>query len=72
MMIRDEKDLTNELINLLKKEYEGINEIIMDDKTLIIHANDDTLWKILAEKRDVLNMEFEAGSENTHFLRILP
>lgn len=72
MMIRDEKDLTNELINLLKKEYEGINEIIMDDKTLIIHADDDTLWKILAEKRDVLNMEFEAGSEDTHFLRILP
>ncbi|MDD1774261.1 MAG: hypothetical protein LUQ24_01875 [Methanobacterium sp.] len=68
----DEIDLTNKLINRLKKEYEGISEIIIEDKTLIIHADDDTLWKILADKRDALNMEFEAGSEDTNFLRILP
>lgn len=70
LMDEKEKDLTNEIIDLLKKEYKGINDIIIDDKTLIVHADDDTLWKILADKRDVLNMEFEAGS-GAHFLRIL-
>jgi hypothetical protein len=72
MILMDKIDLTNKLINRLKKEYEGISEIIIEDKTLIIHADDDTLWKILADKRDALNMEFEAGSEDTNFLRILP
>ncbi len=71
LMDENEKELTNELTNLLKEEYKGITEIIIEDKTLIIHADDDTLWKILADKRDAFNMEFEAGSGDLHFVRVL-
>ncbi len=65
------EDPITELINQLKKEYKTINEIIIEDRTLIIYADDDTLWNILEDFRDKLNMEFEAGAYEKHFIRII-
>lgn len=61
----------NEIINNLKKEYKDIEDIIIEDSTLVIFADDDTLWKILEDNRDEFNMEFEAGIGESHFIRIL-
>lgn len=58
------------LIYNLQKEYEGIQKIEKEDGALIIYANDDTLWKILEDKRDDFNMEFEAGASEEHFIRV--
>lgn len=59
------------LIDTFKKEYKGITKIFIEEGTLIIFADDDTLWKILADKRDEYNMEFEAGSGEGNFVRVL-
>lgn len=60
-----------QLQKTLKEEYKGINEILVEDGTLVIFADDDTLWKILKDKRDDYNMEFEAGSGEGNFVRVL-
>lgn len=65
------QDPITELINQLQKEYETINEMIIEDRNLIIYADDDTLWKILEDFRDQFNMEFEAGANEEHFIRII-
>ena len=58
------------LTALLKKEYDGIEKIDTEESALLIYADDDTLWKILEDKRDQFNMEFEAGVEISNFLKI--
>lgn len=50
-------------INQLQKDYKDIRRIEQDDKSLIVYAEEDTLWKILEDLRDIYNMEFEAGKE---------
>ena len=59
------------LIKNLKQEYSGIQKIETEENSLVIYADDDTLWKILEDKRDQFNMEFEAGAEVSNFLKIL-
>lgn len=63
--------MPRDLIEILQKEYEGIQRIEKEDGTLIIYADDDTLWKILEDHRDDFNMEFEAGSGVEHFIRVI-
>ncbi len=60
-----------DVIKELQKLYEGINKIEKEEGALIIFADDDTLWKILEDKRDIFNMEFEAGIGEEHFIRVL-
>lgn len=71
MILMDEKDFTKELINLFENEYKGIERIEVEDGTLIIYADDDTLWKILEDKRAEFSMEFEGGGKEAHFVRVL-
>ena len=70
-MNQDNEDSIIKLISQLKKEYNNIKEIIIENKTLIIHADDDTLWKIFEDKRYSFNIEFEAGSGEKCFIRII-
>lgn len=60
-----------DILEQLKKEYQGIQKIEKEDMSLIIYADDDTLWKIFEDFRDTLNMELEAGSKEEHFIRIM-
>ncbi|NYB28014.1 MAG: hypothetical protein HVN34_11935 [Methanobacteriaceae archaeon] len=63
--------MANDLMEELKKEYEGIQKIEKEEGALIIYADDDTLWKILEDYRDEFNMEFEAGTGVEHFIRVV-
>ncbi|HTX60905.1 MAG TPA: hypothetical protein VMC48_01215 [Methanobacterium sp.] len=61
----------SDLINKLQKEYKGIRKVEQEDKALVIFADDDTLWKILKDKRDDFNMEFEAGKSEENYIKII-
>lgn len=63
--------MAKNLMEELQKEYEGIHKIEKEEGTLIIYADDDTLWKILEDHRDEFNMEFEAGTGVEHFIRVI-
>lgn len=63
--------MAEDLIKKLQKEYEGIHRIEKEEGALVIYADDDTLWKILEDRRDEFNMEFEAGAEVEHFIRVI-
>ncbi len=63
--------MANDLMEELKKEYEGIQKIEKEEGALIIYADDDTLWKILEDLRDDFNLEFEAGAREDNFVRIM-
>jgi hypothetical protein len=55
----------------LQKDYKGIRRIEQEENSLVIYADDDTLWRILKDLRDMFNMEFEAGSGEEYYIRIL-
>lgn len=63
--------MIEDLIKQLQKEFQGILKIEKEDGALIIYADDDVLWKILEDKRDEFNMEFEAGAGEEHFIKIM-
>ncbi|HEY0196449.1 MAG TPA: hypothetical protein VGC02_02640 [Methanobacterium sp.] len=63
--------MAEDLIKKLQKEHEGIHRIEKEEGALVIYADDDTLWKILEDHRDEFNMEFEAGAEVEHFIRVI-
>ncbi|MGV8144190.1 MAG: hypothetical protein ACP5OJ_06185 [Methanothermobacter sp.] len=63
--------MSGDVIEQFKKEYEGIQRIEKEENALIIYADDDTLWKILEDLRDDFNMEFEAGTREDNFIRIM-
>lgn len=69
---QNEKQNATELCNALKKEHKDIDRIeIENDCVLIIYASDDTLWQILDDYMGHLTVEFEAGSGEPHFLRMI-
>lgn len=63
--------MSKDLLKQLQKEYKGIQRIKKEDNTLIIYADDDTLWKIMEDLRDEFNLEFEAASDEENFIRII-
>ena len=67
-----EKNMARELIKSLKDQYGNIERIeIEDDGVLSVYAPDDTLWKIFDDNMGNLNLEFEAGAREQHYLRIV-
>ena len=71
-MEQEQKDLRDEIIKILKEGYKGIERIVTeDDGVLCIYAPDDILWKILEDNMGKLNLEFEAGANEPHFLKII-
>ncbi len=72
-MEKNEKYLINEVYNQLKKEYKGIKEIIMEDKVVLVYADDEILWKLFEDKIDEYrSIEFEVETKESHLIRILP
>ena len=63
--------MSGDVIEQFKKEYEGIQRIEKEENALIIYADDETLWKILEDLRDDFNLEFEAGTREDNFIRIM-
>ncbi len=55
----------------LQEKYSSIEKIEKEEGTLIVFADDDTLWKILEDLRDEFSMEFEAGAGEEHYIRII-
>lgn len=70
-MVMDVFFMAQSLIEQLQKEYPDIQGMEKEGRTLVIFANDNTLWKILEDYQDDFNMEFEAGAGTDHFLRIM-
>ena len=69
----DKKELQATIYQDLKKDYEGVDEIVMEDETVfLVYADDDTLWKIFEDMmNDFTSIEFDAGVGETHFLKIV-
>ena len=63
--------LALEVSEILNEEYQDIERITIDDEGILyVYAPDDTLWKIFEDNMGKLNLEFEAGADGPHFLRI--
>ncbi len=62
-----------EIYNDLKKDYSGVERIDMENENVFrIYADDDTLWKIFEDMMNEFNsIEFDAGTGETHFLRVI-
>lgn len=59
--------------NQIRKEYNGIQEIIMEDEAILVYADDEILWKIFEDKIDECSsVELDAGSQESHFIKIIP
>lgn len=71
-MEKNEKNLS-EIYNKLKNEYKGIKEILIENEYILIYANDEILWKIFGDKiDDYSSIEFDADTNELHFIKILP
>ena len=71
-MEKNEKNLS-EIYNKLKNEYKGIKEILIENEYILIYANDEILWKIFGDKiDDYSSIEFDADTNESHFIKILP
>ena len=63
----------NKVYNQLKNEYKGIKEIFMEDEVILIYADDEILWKIFGDNiDDYRSIEFDADTNESHFIKILP
>lgn len=63
--------MPQELIEQLQGKYTSIKRIEKEERTLVVFADDDTLWKILEDLQDEFSMEFEAGASEEHYIRII-
>jgi hypothetical protein len=73
MMDMDKEELRIKIYNDLKGDYSGVERVDMENENIFrVYANDDTLWKIF---EDMLNefksIEFDAGTAEKHFLRVI-
>jgi hypothetical protein len=63
----------SDVYNKLKKEYKGIKEILIENEVILIYADDEILWKIFEDNIDDYNsIEFDADTNESHFIKILP
>ena len=72
-MDKSKEELGIEIYNDLKGDYINIERIDMEDEKIFrIYADDDTLWKIFEDMIDDFNsIEFDAGTGESHFLRVI-
>ena len=62
-----------EIYKKLKNKYKGITEIIIENEVILIYANDEILWKIFGDNiDDYKSIEFDADTNESHFIKILP
>ncbi len=67
------EELSQKIYNDLKEDYSGVEKIVMEDENIFrIYAEDDTLWKIFEDMiNEFKSIEFDAGTEESHFLKII-
>lgn len=71
--LKNEDSPINKVYNELKTEYTGIERIFIEDGVIIVYSNDETLWKIFEEKiENYKSIEFDAGIEESHFIKVTP
>ena len=72
-MNKSKEELGVEIYNDLKGDYPGVERIYMEDKTVFrIYADDDTLWKIFEDMiNEFKSIEFDAGTDESHFLFVM-
>ncbi len=72
-MDKSKEELGLEIYNDLKGDYSGVERVDMEDKTVfLIYADDDTLWKIFEDMiNEFKSIEFDAGADESHFLRVI-
>lgn len=69
----DLDEISKKIYMDLKGDYEGIERIEMENEGIFqIYADDDTLWQIFEEMiNGFSSIEFDAGSGEAHFLRVI-
>ncbi len=72
-MDKSKEELGIEIYNDLKGDYIGVERIDMEDENIFrIYADDDTLWKIFEDMiNEFKSIEFDAGTGESHFLRVI-
>ena len=71
-MSKSKEELGLEIYNDLKRDYIGVKKIDMENEIVFrIYADDDTLWKIFEDMiNEFRSIEFDAGVDESHFLRV--
>ncbi len=66
----------DEIFNDIKGDYPDVERVVMEDeeKTVFcIYASDDVLWKIFEDWMElVASIEFNAGTNEEHYLKVMP
>ncbi|OPX59561.1 MAG: hypothetical protein A4E25_01045 [Methanobacterium sp. PtaB.Bin024] len=75
-MEKDRKELADEIYNDIKRDYGEVEKVVMeegDETVFCIYAADELLWKIFEDwMEEVSSIEFNAGKNEAHFLRVIP
>jgi hypothetical protein len=71
-MEKSMEEMSLKIYNDLKEDYLGVEKIVMEDEYILrIYAEDDTLWKIFEDMiNEFKSIEFDAGTGESHFLKI--
>jgi hypothetical protein len=69
----ENKELEATIYKDLKKDYDGVEKIVMENEAeFFVYADDDTLWKIFEDmNNEFKSIEFDAGAGETHFLKVV-
>lgn len=66
----------DDIFNDIKGDYPDVERVVMEDeeKTVFcIYASDDVLWKIFEDWMElVTSIEFNAGTNEEHYLKVIP
>jgi hypothetical protein len=66
----------DEIFDDIKGDYPDVERVVMEDeeKTVFcIYASDDVLWKIFEDWMElVASIEFNAGTNEEHYLKVIP
>ncbi|MBI5458543.1 hypothetical protein [Methanobacterium sp.] len=65
-----------EIFNDIKGDYPDVERVVMEDEettVFCIYASDDVLWKIFEDWMElVTSIEFNAGTNEEHYLKVIP
>jgi hypothetical protein len=66
-------ELRCEIYKDLKSDYNGVEKVDMENENIFrVYADDDTLWKIFEDLiNEFKSIEFDAGANESHFLKIV-
>jgi hypothetical protein len=66
----------DEIFNDIKRDYPDVERVVMEDEEttiFCIYASDDVLWKIFEDWMElVTSIEFNAGTNEEHYLKVIP